>query len=273
VATLLHPVSWVNPVDVDFAACDIKRHTADVEGSATIIFTTDNKKVSCDDVRATTAANSYFYWMRSVDNDGNGSAWVASTPTSLQPTAFADGADATTGWLTNEHHGVPSDSDGGNPVFSEANGEFKVWKGTQEITDTCTFSVFAADNLTGTINTALDTPVTGPKGYYEVTAETSAQDVHGFVVRAVTPDAITIDRTFTLVKNKAGADGDPAQTVTLSASSQTFAYDNSSGTPVLIGPSSIALTVNEQNTTGATTWAAWDDTGTPISPVSDLLLE
>ncbi|MCK5644504.1 MAG: hypothetical protein KAJ19_27140, partial [Gammaproteobacteria bacterium] len=69
-------ISWVNPVDADFAACDIKRNTVDNEPGATIVTTTDRTKVSYDDVRATTSTNNYFYWIRSVDSNGNSSAWV-----------------------------------------------------------------------------------------------------------------------------------------------------------------------------------------------------
>ncbi len=259
-------LSWVNAIDADFAGIDIKRHPSDDEPSATLFYTTEKKQVSFLDDGAVDTGVTYYYWARSVDQNGNTSAWVASSPTNETPSDF--GIDGTTGWLTNEAHGVPSDADGGNPVFTAANGDFVVFKGVTDVTSTCTFSIFAADNLTGTINTAVDTPITGPKGHYEVTAETSAQDVHSFVLRAVTADSITIDRTFTLTKNKQGVD---AQTVILSSEGHAFSYDNTDVVPVLIGPTAIDLAVNEQNTTGATTWLAWDDAAVAITPVTDLL--
>jgi len=259
-------ISWVNPMDADYAGLDIKRNTVDNEGAGTIIFTTGKSQVSYDDVLATDVGESYFYWLRSVDRQGNSSSWTATTPTSRVPSDF--GIDATSGWLTNEQHGITSDSDGSNPVFSGANGEFKVWKGSTDITSNCTFSVFSADNLTGTINTDTNNPVTGAKGYYVVTAETLSQDVHSFVVRAVTPDGITIDRTFTVTKNKAGTD---ASTVHLSAEGMAFSYENLEGVETLVGPIAIDLSVNEQNTSGSTTWLAWDDAGVSINPVTNLL--
>ncbi|MEJ2286585.1 MAG: hypothetical protein P8X85_23665, partial [Desulfobacterales bacterium] len=115
------------------------------------------------------------------------------------------------------------------------------------------------------------TPVNGqPRGYYEVTGETVAQDVHSITLRAVTADAITIDQVFTVTKSLAGLDAS-AKAVILSASSQSFAYDNSSGTPSLIGPNSISITANRPNIVGATTWQAWDHTGTEITPIEDIL--
>ena len=259
-------LSWVNPIDADFGGVDIKRHPSNDEPSATLIYTTEKRQISWLDDQATDTGLSYYYWARSVDQNGNLSAWVASTPTNETPSDF--GVDATSGYLTNEQHGVIADSDGSNPVFSGANGEFQVFKGITDITDACTFSVFAADNLTGTINTALDTPVTGPEGYYEVTAETSPQDIHSFGLRAVTPDAITIDKVFTLIKNKGGVN---AKTVHISAEGLSFSYNNDDGVTTLVGPAQIDLLINEQNTTGTTTWEAWDDAAVSISPVSTLL--
>src|SRR5210317_1026336 len=265
-------LSWdANTTDNDYAGLDIKRNTTNDEPGATLIFTADSNQTSYVDVGATDTQTSYYYWARSIDTAGNVGTWTASTPASVTPNTIADGIDATTAFLTNPAANIPADSDGSNPDFTGTNGQFKVYKGINEITSTTTFSVFAADNATVTINTADNTPVNGqPRGYYEVTGETVAQDVHSITLRAVTADAITIDQVFTVTKSLAGIDAS-AKSVNLSASSQTFAYDNSSGTPSLIGPSSISFTANRQNTTGSTTWQAWDHTGTEITPVTNIL--
>ena len=262
-------LSWTNPVDADFNSIDIKRNTVDNEGTAVALAYTSTKQVSYLDDTASNDAVSYFYWARAVDENGNTSAWVPSTPVSATPTSITSGTDATSGYLTNEVHAIPSDADGSNPVFSGASGYFKVFKGINDITATSTFSVFGADGATVTINTAVDTPVSGqPAGYYEVTGETVALASHAVTLRAVTVDALTIDKVFTVTKAAGGVD---AKLVSLTATGLNFSYDNTTGTPALIGPASISLVVNEQNTTGATGWSAWDHTGTPITPVSTLL--
>ena len=265
-------LSWdANTTDNDYAGIDIKRNTTNDEPGALLLFTSDANQTSYVDVGATDTNSSYYYWARSIDTFGNTGSWVASTPTNVTPNTIADGVDGTTAWLTNPSATIPADADGSNPDFTGTNGLFKVYKGINDISSTCTFSVFAADNATVTINTADNTPVAGqPRGYYEVTGESVAQDVHSITLRAVTVDAITIDQTFTVTKSLAGIDA-TAKAVQLSTSSYTIAYDNSSGTPSLIGPSTISLTVNEQNTTGSTTWEAWDHTGAAITPVTNLL--
>lgn len=265
-------LSWTNPGDADFAGCEIKRNTVADEPSATLIYITEPKTIQYSDLGADNGSTAYFYWIRAFDTDGNFSNWVASSPASATPTVIASGTDATTGFLTNEAHVVPSAADGSSPNFSGANGIFKTFKGLTENSPTSTFSVLGADNTTVTINTAQDTPVVGqPAGYYEVTAETVAQDIHSVNLRAVTSDAITIDKIFTLTKSKAGIDGTDAKLVRLSATTQAFSYDNSTGTPSLIGPASIVFTVSEQNTTGATTWQVFDHTGAEITPVTNVL--
>ena len=264
-------LSWTNPIVADFAGVDIKRNTANNEPAATVVFTTDKYQTSWTDTFPDDPGTNYYYWIRSVDVDGNASAWVASSPTNVSPTALASGVDATSGWLTNESHNVPADNDGSNPDFTGANGYFKVYKGTNDITATSTFAVQTLDNTTATINTADNTPVNGqPKGYYEVTGETVAQDLHTVTFRATTVDSVVVDKDFSISKTRDGLNA-TGKTVALAASSQMFTYDNSTGTPSLIGPSQIDFTVNHQNTTGGTTWQAWDHTGTEILPVSNVL--
>lgn len=268
-------LSWTNPIDADFGGCEIKRNTANDEPGATLIYITERRTIQYSDLGADNGGNTYFYWIRSFDTDGNFSAWTPSTPASATPVTIASGTDATTGFLTNEAHIIPAAADGSSPVFTGANGIFKTFKGLTENSPTTTFSVLGADNATVTINTAAGTPVAGqPVGYYQVTGETVAQDVHSINLRGVTSDGITIDKVFTITKSKAGAngaDGATAKLVKLGATTQAFSYNNATGTPVLIGPASIVFSVTEQNTTGVTTWQAFDSTGAEILPVSTVL--
>lgn len=108
------------------------------------------------------------------------------------------GDDAISGYLTNDAALVPCDGDGNNCDFSTANGEFKVNDGVVDETANATFSELSETNCTGTINTAVDTPVSGqPKGYYEITAITSSNAL--YKVRAAF-GGVNIDKTFAITR-------------------------------------------------------------------------
>ncbi len=125
---------------------------------------------------------------------GGDTGSAAATVESVQ-----GGLSPVTGFISNEAAIIPCDGNGDNCDFSTANGEFKVFEGVTEKTADATFSEISETDVTGTINTAVDTPVSGqPKGYYEVTAITSNNGV--LKIRAVF-GGVTIDKDFNLTRN------------------------------------------------------------------------
>lgn len=85
--------------------------------------------------------------------------------------------------------------------WAEASGQLKLYSGSTDVTAAATLSV-TQNNLTGTINTADNTPVNGqPKGYYQVTAMPG--DTGNLVLTAVY-NGVTYTATFSVSKLKVG---------------------------------------------------------------------
>lgn len=116
-----------------------------------------------------------------------------------------EGADAVTGLLTNESFTLPADYLGNVLSYSGCSGQFKVYKGTTDITTACTFSVISGGNPDG-----LTVAITGSgttAGQYAVTAGyPTAKDVTTVTFRA-TYGSLTIDKVMSITKSKAGALG------------------------------------------------------------------
>ncbi len=116
------------------------------------------------------------------------------------------GTDALTGYLTNESHTVPASDVGVVSSYSGASGTFKVWLGTDDVTDECTFSVVGSPLVTTTAPTAIT-------GAYAVTASGTWTNVSNTttVTYRATRSGRTIDKVLTLTKSISGtpgADGD-----------------------------------------------------------------
>lgn len=85
--------------------------------------------------------------------------------------------------------------------WSEASGQLKVYSGSTDVTASATLSA-TQNGLTGTINTADNTPVSGqPKGYYQVTAMTGDS---GNLVLSAVYNGVTYTATFSVSKLKVG---------------------------------------------------------------------
>lgn len=80
------------------------------------------------------------------------------------------GPGALTLSLTKRHIALFAYQNGSVVSFTDANGLATVYSGTTDVTSSATINAAVASGCTGTINTALNTPVTGAKGYYQVTA-------------------------------------------------------------------------------------------------------
>ena len=155
--------------------------------------------------------------------------------------------------LSNEAQTLAADNSGNVGSFATANGLAKLLLGLQDITSLATFSVVEQTGCTGTVNTAVDTPVAGqPKGYYRVTAMSA--DTARLVIRAEY-SGLQLDRVFSLSKSKEGSSGtgESAKIVTLEATDQFFRFNGSGN---LIGPAKITFTADRQNISTAITWSS-----------------
>lgn len=90
---------------------------------------------------------------------------------------------------------------GGVVSYASANGTMKVWRGTTDMTASATINAVSTVNATATCNTALNTPITGAKGYYAVSALTADT---GSVTLSATESGDTATFTVTLSKQYVG---------------------------------------------------------------------
>lgn len=106
-----------------------------------------------------------------------------------------DGSDSIIAILSNESHGVAASSTGVVSSFAGAGGNMRVYRGTSEITNSCTFAVSSSSGATGQINAS---------GAYFV--EAMSADV-GTLTLTATFGSTTISKIFTVTKVKAGLIG------------------------------------------------------------------
>lgn len=152
-----------------------------------------------------------------------------------------NGVDAITAYLTNEVEAVACDVNGNSltgQLPKTSITALKVFKGTTDIT-----SQYTTFTLTNTGCSA--TQSNGVISVSAITADTAT------VVITTTATALypSVSKTFTLVKQKAGATGADARLLSLSPSSQTFVKLKQyldSQTSLMI-PSSVVITANTQN--------------------------
>jgi len=110
-----------------------------------------------------------------------------------------DGAAAISGSLTNDSVGLTALANGTVISFASATGQFKVYSGGTDVTATATFSAPTLSGCTGTLNTNVNTPISGqPRGYYEVTAMTG--DTASMTMTA-TYAGVSITKIFSLSKS------------------------------------------------------------------------
>jgi predicted phage tail protein len=97
---------------------------------------------------------------------------------------------------------VTSFANGSVPSWAEAVGQLTVTKDNLNVTGTATLAFSASAGLTGTINTATGTPVSGqPKGYYRVTGLTGTT---GELTMTATLDGKTYTNVFPVRKVEVG---------------------------------------------------------------------
>jgi len=152
-----------------------------------------------------------------------------------------------TGFLTNESHTVASESDGTGYSLTGAGGSFTIYYGTSLVSSSSTFSVVGSatkNGLTISINSA---------GVYSLSGASWTTDTETFTLQAVY-GGVTIQKSYSISKSKAGDTGTGASVLTLTTTAQTFSYDGTGAA----SPSSqtVTFTANLQNLTGTATFTA-----------------
>ena len=101
--------------------------------------------------------------------------------------------------LDNDYQGIPVDSHGNYTEFPECTTTATVMYGTQDITDSCTYTITTSQNIQGSWNRENKTyTVTG------LTADSGWVDV-----RAVYLNNLAVTKRFSIAKQYAGAQGEP----------------------------------------------------------------
>jgi hypothetical protein len=168
------------------------------------------------------------------------------------------GQDGFTGVLTNESHTVATAPDGTGGNFTNAGGTFKVFKGLVDFT-TGQGVVYSLQSATG-----VAVNINSSTGVYTITGMTADQGVAVF--RANYAGTI-VDKTYTIVKARAGVDGQTAKLIYLTSNRQTIAYDN---TDTILPSQDIILTVSKQNTTATINWTLQTIQGSPLTAATYL---
>lgn len=186
-------------------------------------------------------------------NSGTQSVTVTATLGGLSDSMtvyrLADGAAGLTGLLSNEAVTLSAAADGTVSDFSPASGQFRLFRGTTDVTTSGSFSVFSQTSCSVSIN-----PISGAYSVASMSADTATATLRATISGA------TIDLVLSLAKARRGVTGDPgatgaaAQALLLTTSGTAFSF-NGVGDP---SPSSqsITLNVNRQNISGTVTFSA-----------------
>jgi hypothetical protein len=121
---------------------------------------------------------------------------VAILQAAVQGLPGADGVDTITGLLTNEAVTLSADSSGVVASFTPANGTFKVFQGTTDVTTSSAFTVASSSNCTVSIG--------GSTGIYSVSAMSA--DTASATFQAVY-SGVTIQKVLSLSKSRTGTPG------------------------------------------------------------------
>jgi len=208
-----------------------------------------------------------------ADNTGTLSSSNFGSNTSVQVTATKitiyrladgldgeDGEDAYTVILTNEVHTFPADSNGVVASDALAAGVFEVRvfkgdipyvnSGNQSIPRRYTATVNSATGITGNFATVGDEAIYTPTGVNsdsgDVVVTINVFDTASSVA------SITLTKTYTFSKSKAGTAGSSAKALFLTSTAQAFKFDKNG----VVTPSLIEFTPSLQNIDGDVTWSS-----------------
>jgi hypothetical protein len=184
-------IAWTLPNDpASYDSVELYASIANDRGTATKIF--DGRASDFQHVTNDTSAR--YYWIRTrrarvrsdwYPNTTSSSVTIAAKPPTL------------VGYLTNEAVTVPADSAGTVSSFATAVGDFKVFVGTTDVTNVCTFSILGQTNVTASINAST--------GAYSVSAMSA--DTGSVAFRATYAGSYSIDKVFSVTKARQGNNG------------------------------------------------------------------
>lgn len=183
--------------------------------------------------------------------------WVWQTPLQVEGDPGTDGSPGLTVSMSRPAFTVQCDSAGVplSGAFDNATGQITVYSGTSDVTASATYSS-TTSNCTGSVNTATNTPVTGAKGSYRVTA--IAADT-GYLEITVTYNSQSVIQRFSVAKVLSGAASSSAQDTVFSTVSNTSYGDNTHG-------GTIEISVGPNGTMKVS--AAWDYVGSSGTSVT-----
>jgi hypothetical protein len=139
--------------------------------------------------------------------------------TVIKLTDGVNGQNAVVGYLTNESVTIPATYDGTVSSFTAADGNFKVFNGTADVTSLCTFSSSGE-------STGLHVSIVNNTGSYTVSSMSTDTGYVTFnaTYSGVSP-AVTISKVFTIAKAKAGATGNSGATGSRGAYTVSYGAD------------------------------------------------
>lgn len=177
-----------------------------------------------------------------------------------------NGAMGYTAYLTNETHTLTASSEGTVAAYTGATGQFKIYlDGVGDISSNFTLSTVSGGNPQGLVIAYTGNTYTVSSGF------DAAEYTAAITIRATgsgTYVGVTLDKTFTMAKSKAGINGSPAKSMVVTIDRQLISLDSSG----LVTPTSqtVNLTATKQNTTATVNWTIKDTSGNVLTPSSYL---
>jgi hypothetical protein len=220
-----------NWVDFKNYYTEVSTNTPTVDNTSTLTLYYDNKAWSSTSLR-----------IRCVSGDATDEITI------VKLTDGVNGKNAIVGYLTNESVTVPATSGGTVSSFTVANGDFKVFNGTTDVTSLCTFYSSGA-------STGLTVSIGANTGSYTVSSMSTDTGYVTFdaLYGGVSP-SVTISKVFTIAKATAGATGargalrtesyDIAGTVTYGSSVISYRKTAVGGTWTTYTPNNTLVTVD-----------------------------
>lgn len=249
-------LNWVNPLNDDFWQVEIYENTVNNSSTATKISETSSTSYSRLGLSSSNGVR--YYWLKALSTSGVTTAFVGPVSTTALNRVLL-------GTLSNEAVNLPADAAGAVSSFATAEGQLSLFDGPTDVLASATLTAVVS-NCTGTINTAVDTPVAGkPKGYYRITAMSAET---GTLTITATYNGQSVNRVFSVTKARTGTPGSSASVLTLSTSSQTFTFDGSGAASP--ASQSITMTANLQNIAGSATFEAtgYNAAGTSLGVIT-----
>jgi hypothetical protein len=167
------------------------------------------------------------------------------------------GVDAHTVFNTNSAHTFPAANNGTVANADEPAGAttIQVYRGTTQLTYAASGGGAGTNTYDVSVSTTGITLAASTVSNQRVFTPTAVSASKGTATFTITAGGLTFTSVYTFsksIKGDTGEDGDNAQAVTLSASSQIFELAKNSAT---LSPSSITLTANRQNISNSTTFS------------------